>query len=91
MTLTGTGQGIGLVEFDGYAEPDIAAYETAGGLPNVAVSNELIGGFSGTPSSDENTRIEVCLDIEMAISMARGAEGVFVFEADQAAGAHRLA
>jgi subtilase family serine protease len=78
VTLTGTGQTVGLLEFDsGYYQSDITAYETLAGLPNVPVSAVLLDGYGGGPGY-ANT--EVSLDIEMAISMAPGLAGVIVYE-----------
>ena len=46
--LTGTGQTVGLVEFDsGYYQSDITAYENLAGLPNVPVSAVLLDGYNG--------------------------------------------
>ena len=72
----GTGQLIGMVEFDGYLASDIAAYEKLAGLPPIPLINVLVGGFDGVGSS-----LEVSLDIEAAISMAPGIAAVVVFEA----------
>jgi len=78
VTLTGTGQTVGLLEFDsGYYPEDIAAYEALAGLPNVPVSADLLDGYSGAAGSGN---IEVSLDIEMAIAMAPGLNGVLVYE-----------
>jgi hypothetical protein len=77
-TLDGSGQMVGLVEFDGYDPADIAAYEARAGLPNVPVLNIQLDGFDGSAGAGE---AEVCLDIEMAISMATNAAQVVVFEA----------
>ena len=78
VTLTGTGQTVGLLEFDsGYYQSDIAAYETLAGLPNVPVSAVLLDGYGGGPGYGND---EVSLDIEMAISMAPGLTSVLVYE-----------
>jgi uncharacterized repeat protein (TIGR03803 family) len=78
VTLTGTGQTVGLLEFDsGYYQSDVSAYESLAGSPNVPVSAVLLDGYSGG-AGDGN--IEVSLDIEMAISMAPGLNGVIVYE-----------
>ena len=77
VTLTGSGQSVGLLQFDGYYAGDIAAYETQAGLPNVPLTNVLLDGFSGTPGVNNS---EVALDIEMAISMAPGLTRVIVYE-----------
>jgi hypothetical protein len=78
VTLTGTGQMVGLLEFDGYYQTDIASYESLTGVPNVPLQNILLDEFSGYPGEYDS---EVALDIEMAISMAPGLSKVVVFEA----------
>jgi subtilase family serine protease len=80
VSLTGSGQVVGLLELDGYYTNDITAYKTQAGLPNVTVTNVLVEGFSGTPDTDANWVGEVSLDIEMAISMAPGLSKVVVYE-----------
>ena len=79
VSLTGAGQTVGLVEFDGYYAIDIAAYEAQAGLPSVTLMNVLLGGFSGTPTGNGG-EVEVSLDIDMAISMAPGLSSVIVYE-----------
>ena len=78
-SLTGSGQIIGLVQFDGYYPADITYYETQAGLPAVTLTNVLVDNFSGTPSGGTGT-IEVSLDIEMVISMAPGVSQVILYE-----------
>lgn len=82
VTNTGTGQSIGLVEFDSYYPADISDYLALpqAGLTNVSVtlSNVVLGGLTGSPGSG-NT--EVDLDIDMAISMAPGLSTIYVYEA----------
>ena len=78
VTLTGSGQTVGLLEFSsGYFQSDITTYETMAGLPNVPVTPVLLNGYSGAEGSGN---AEVSLDIEMAISLAPGLSGVSVFE-----------
>ncbi len=79
-TLTGAGQIVGLLQFDGYSADDIAYYEAQAGLPSVTLSNVLLNGASGYPSGNGN-EVEVTLDIEMVISMAPGLSRVIVYEA----------
>ena len=80
-TLTGAGQTIALVQFDGYLASDIIAYETLTGRPNVPLQNILIDGFSGLPTSNNGGgEVEVSLDIEMVISMAPGLSKVILYE-----------
>jgi len=76
--LNGTGQIVGLLQFDGYFASDIAKYESIAGLPSIPLQNVLLDGFSGTPGANND---EVCLDIETSISMAPGLSKVVVFEA----------
>jgi hypothetical protein len=86
VTLTGTGQSVGLVEFDGYFASDITSYENYTGVPAVPLEKVLLGGYNGVPiplsepggTADE----EVALDIEMTISMAPGLSSVVVYEDD---------
>ncbi|HVV73291.1 MAG TPA: S53 family peptidase, partial [Verrucomicrobiae bacterium] len=82
VSLTGTGQMVGLLQFDGFYQADITAYETAAGLPNVPVQTVLLDAYNGVPTSGANSgNNEVSLDIEMVISMAPGLSKVVVFEA----------
>ena len=81
VSLTGAGQVVGLVQFDGYYASDITAYETQAGLPNVPLQNVLLDGFNGVPTTGTSSGVgEVSLDIEMAISMAPGLSKVIVYE-----------
>ena len=78
VALTGSGQSVALVEFDGYYTNDIVSYEKAAGLHAVALQNVPIGGYNGRAGSGNG---EVALDIQMAISMAPGLQKVLVYEA----------
>ena len=77
-TLNGANQMVGLLQFDGYFVSDIQTYETLAGLTNVPLQNVLLDGFNGQPGFNND---EVCLDIEMVISMAPALSSVVVFEA----------
>ncbi len=76
--LTGDGQSVGLLQFDGYHASDIAAYRTQFGLPAVPLINVAVDGGVSSPG---NNNAEVCLDIEMVMSMAPGLTAIYVFEA----------
>ena len=78
--LNGSGQAVGLLQFDGYTASDITYYESLAGLPNVPLQNVLIDGASGNPDGNGG-EIEVSLDIEMAISMATNLSKVIVYMA----------
>ncbi|MGO9529165.1 MAG: protease pro-enzyme activation domain-containing protein [Verrucomicrobiia bacterium] len=75
--LTGTGQSVALLEYDGYFASDITHYETLAKLPAVTLTNILINGGPITPGPGDG---EVSLDIEMAISMATNLTQILVYE-----------
>ncbi len=77
VALTGTGQTVGLLEFDGYYADDIAQYKFLAKLPDVPLTNVLLNGFSGVPGG---AAMEVTADIDMAICMAPGLSSVMVYE-----------
>jgi hypothetical protein len=82
VTLRGTGQMLGVLEFDGYYTSDISAYETDAGYPAVPLQTVLLDGYNGVPTRGPNSgNPEVSLDIEMAIAMAPGLSKIVVFEA----------
>jgi uncharacterized repeat protein (TIGR03803 family) len=87
VALDGTGQAVGLLEFDGYYANDILAYENLAGLPNVPLTNMLVNGFDGSLGGNN---VEVALDIEMAISMAPGLAKVIVYEAESGSNPYDL-
>lgn len=81
ISLTGSGQMVGLVQFDGFYTNDIVAYENLAGLPLVPLEPVLVGDYDGVPTTGPNSgNVEVSLDIEMAISMAPGLDRVVIFE-----------
>ena len=77
-SVTGAGQSVGLLQFDGFYQSDITAYESQAGLPNVPITVVPVQGGISTPGSGA---IEVSLDIEMVISMAPGVSRIYVYEA----------
>lgn len=80
VSLTGSGQTIGLLQFDGYSSADITYYKNLAGLPDVPIQNVLLNGATGYPSGSGG-EVEVSLDIQMVISMAPGLNQVIVYEA----------
>jgi uncharacterized repeat protein (TIGR01451 family) len=76
--LTGVGQSVGLLQFDGYYASDIAAYASQAGIPPITLTNVPIDGGVSTPGSGNS---EVALDIEMVMSMAPGLSKIIVYEA----------
>jgi subtilase family serine protease len=82
VALTGTGQMLGLLQFDGFYASDIAAYESAAGLPAVPLQTVLLDGYDGVPTTGSKSgNPEVSLDIEMSVSMAPGLSKIVLFEA----------
>lgn len=76
VTVTGTGQSVGLLEFDGYYSGDITYYEDLVGLPHVSLLPVPIN-YNGTLGDNQ---IEVSMNIENVISMAPGLSQVIVYE-----------
>ena len=78
-SLTGVGQSVGLLEFDGYYPNDIATYQNQIGLSKTPqLVNVAIDGGVAKPGSGNS---EVSLDIEMVFSMAPGISTIYVYEA----------
>lgn len=79
-SLTGSGQSVALVQFDAYYYSDIANYINLTGLGNypITLTNVAVNGGVAVPGGNN---IEVCLDIEMVISMAPGTSKIIVYEA----------
>jgi len=82
VTLTGSGQLVGVLEFDGFYATDISAYETAAGYSSVPLQTVLLDGYDGTPTKGPHSgNGEVSLDIEMVVAMAPAVSKIVVFEA----------
>lgn len=77
-SLTGVGQSVALLQFDGYFATDITSYESQAGISPVTLTNVPIDGGVSTPGSGAS---EVSLDIEMVVSMAPGVSRIIVYEA----------
>jgi hypothetical protein len=75
--LTGAGQAIALFELDGYDPGDITNYAGYAGLTNLPLTNVLVDGVTNTPGAGNG---EVCLDIEVALSLAPGLTNLLVYE-----------
>jgi hypothetical protein len=78
VTNTGTGQIVGLLEFDNYYTNDLISYEGQAGLTAPPpVANVFLDGFDGTEGGGNS---EVALDVEMTMSMAPGLSEIICFE-----------
>ncbi len=77
-TLTGAGQSVGLLQYDGYYSNDIASYISQAGISTgVSLVNVPVNGGVSKPGGGT---AEVALDIEMAIAMAPGLSKIYVYE-----------
>ena len=77
--LTGTGQNVGLFQFDAFFTNDIAAYAAQIGLTN-GPSIVVVPVNGGVPTPGFGNP-EVSLDIEMVLSMSPGVSTIYVYEA----------
>jgi subtilase family serine protease len=85
-TLTGAGQCVGLVEFNGYFPNDIFNYarEAGGGRTNIVIEKVLLDDYNGTPSTGlDGGEGETELDIEMAMTIAPGLAKIVSYEAGE--------
>jgi subtilase family serine protease len=85
--LTGAGQTIGILSFDGYLASDVQLYYSKTGMTsNVPIKNVLVDGFSGacttvsSPPSSSCDDGEQVLDIVNAIGMAPGIKQILFYE-----------
>ena len=74
VTLTGSGQAVGILELDGYIDSDIKMYEQKNGIPNVPLQNVYLDGYTGGSPNEESAA-----DIELVISMAPGIAKVIIY------------
>jgi subtilase family serine protease len=74
-TLTGSGQSVGLLEFDGYDMSDVTA-SFAGRSNSVPIQNVLIDGATAGSDGDDAEQV---LDIVQAASMAPGLSQIRVY------------
>jgi subtilase family serine protease len=73
--LTGSGQAVGLLEFDGYDMSDVTA-SFAGQRNSVPIQNVLLDGASAGSDGDDGEQV---LDIVQAASMAPGMSQIRVY------------
>jgi subtilase family serine protease len=78
-TLTGAGQSVGLVQFDGFFPSDIATYAAANNMVNPP--QVVVVPVDGGVPYPGFGNIEVAMDIEMIFAMAPGVSTVYVYEA----------
>jgi subtilase family serine protease len=81
-TLTGIGQNVGLLEFEGYYPSDISQYETDIGMSSTTRPKLVVVSVdAGATPQDEGDNGEECSgDIEMIVSMVPGLDAIYVFE-----------
>jgi kumamolisin len=79
-TVTGAGQTIGILELGGgYQTSDLATYFPSIGLTTPNVTSVFVDGGTNSPSTPDSADGEVLLDIEVAGSVAPGANIVVYF------------
>jgi len=85
--LTGKGQSIGILSFDGYLASDVQLYYSKTRMTStVPIKNVLVGGFSGACTAVGSTTNSTCddgeqvLDIVNAIGMAPGLKQILFYE-----------
>jgi uncharacterized repeat protein (TIGR01451 family) len=76
VNLNGSGQMVGLLEFDTYYLADITSYRRNSVITTIPLINVFIDGISSTPGANN---IEVALDIEVANAMAPGLSAIIVY------------
>jgi hypothetical protein len=76
VSLTGRGQVVGIIEFTGYTQSDIRAYETQNSLPDVPLQNVYLDGYVGGSPNEESAA-----DIELVISMEPGISEAVIYGA----------
>jgi uncharacterized repeat protein (TIGR01451 family) len=78
LSVNGSNQMVGLLEFDSYLPNDITTYASQASISPVPQRiNVILDEISQTPGSGE---LEVALDIEMVIAMASGVSAIVVYE-----------
>ncbi len=77
VSLTGAGQKVALVEFDGYYPGDVANYAKKAGLRGVPVKDVCVNTATVAPGANN---AEVAGDIEMINSMAPGLSAIVVYQ-----------
>ncbi len=78
--LTGTGQNVGLLEFDGFDPTDVTNYANTIGLTNNIPSQVIVPVDGGVRYTGSGVG-EVTLDIEMVLAMSPGVSNIYVYEA----------
>ena len=75
VSLTGTGQTVGLLEFDTYYPSDLSYYESLTGLSVPVITVPIDGGVSSPGSGND----EVSLDIDVAMSIAPALDQIVLY------------
>jgi hypothetical protein len=78
--LTGAGQNVGLVEYDGFFDSDITNYANMIGLTNNLPQRVTVPVDGGVILPGDGA-VEVALDIEMLLAMSPGVASIYVYEA----------
>jgi subtilase family serine protease len=77
VSLNGSGQAVGLVEFTGFPTNDVLNYETNNHLPNVKLTTVPVDGYDESLTGQD---YEAAADVELVIALAPGLSQVIVYE-----------
>ncbi len=81
VSLNGSGQYVGLVEFNGYNQSDINKYVSLTGITSVTLNPVTVDGVTNKPwNTYFYANAEVSVDIELVMSMAPGLSDINVYE-----------
>jgi hypothetical protein len=78
-TLTGAGQNVGLLEFDGFDPADVTNYANTIGL-TTNIPAQVVVPVNGGVAYPGAGSGEVTLDIEMVLAMSPGVSNIYVYE-----------
>jgi kumamolisin len=71
--VDGTGETIALLEWGGFDQADISAFDRSNGLPDATINEYYVGGSQFPLDNSRSARGETTLDLEWAHAMAPGA------------------
>jgi subtilase family serine protease len=76
VTLTGAGQSAGTINFAGYIQSDVRAYQDMNSIPHIPIVEELLDGVTNITNNPDG---ETVLDLDMLSSMAPGLNSIYFY------------
>jgi hypothetical protein len=76
VTLKGEGQSAGTINFGGYIQSDVRAYQDMNSIPHIPIVEELLDGVTNITN---NASSEEMLDLEMLSAMAPGLDKMYFY------------